>query len=266
MNIFDSHCHLDDRTYARDLEKVLQRARRAGVTRMMTIGINQRTSALAVSLAQSHTGVYASVGVHPHDVKNCDESILQDLIILSKNKEVRAWGEIGLDFNRMYSPGKDQEKWFRRQLEIADQLDLPMIFHERDSHGRFLEMLKNNCGNNINGVVHCFSGNHVELDHYLELGLHIGITGIITMKSRGTPLREMASLIPANRLLVETDAPYLTPSPERNRSQRNEPAFVKSVLLKLAEVRDTDPAALAKTVWDNTCRLYNIESCGTGYR
>ncbi len=135
-----------------------------------------------------------------------------------------------------------------------------MIFHERDSHGRFLEMLKNNCGNNINGVVHCFSGNHVELDHYLELGLHIGITGIITMKSRGTPLREMVPLIPANRLLVETDAPYLTPSPERNRSKRNEPAFVKSVLLKLAQVRDTDPAALAKTVWDNTCRLYNIES------
>jgi len=264
MNIFDSHCHLDDKTYSRDLEKVLQRARSAGVTRMMTIGINKRTSALAVSLAQSHTGVYASVGVHPHDVKNCDESILQDLIILSKNKEVRAWGEIGLDFNRMYSPGKDQEKWFRRQLEIAERLDLPMIFHERDSHGRFLEMLKNNCGNNINGVVHCFSGNHVELDHYLELGLHIGITGIITMKSRGTPLREMVPLIPANRLLVETDAPYLTPSPERNRSRHNETAFVKSVLLKLAEARKEDPADLAQVVWENTNRLYRINSKNFG--
>ena len=260
MKLFDSHCHLDDRTYARDLEKVFQRAHRADVTRMMTIGINKRTSMIAVSLAQSHREIYASVGVHPHDVKNCDESILQELVNLAQNKEVRAWGEIGLDFNRMYSPRKDQEKWFGRQLEIAGQLDLPMIFHERDSNGRFLEMLLNNCGPTIKGVVHCFSGTPEELRNYLDLGLHIGITGILTMKSRGTQLRGMVPAIPADRLLVETDAPYLTPSPERNRHRRNEPAFVKSVLLKLAEVRDTDPAALAKTVWDNTCRLYNIES------
>ena len=259
MNIFDSHCHLDDRTYARDLEKVLQRARNAGVNRMMTIGINKRTSTIAVSLAQSHSEIYASVGVHPHDVKNCDESILQDLIILSKNKEVRAWGEIGLDFNRMYSPGEDQEKWFRRQLEIAGQLDLPMIFHERDSHGRFLEMLLNNCGPTIKGVVHCFSGTPEELRNYLDLGLHIGITGILTMKSRGTQLREMVRQIPAERLLVETDAPYLTPSPERNRFRHNEPAFVKSVLLKLAEVRNENPGQLAQIIWENTNRLYRID-------
>ena len=149
MKIFDSHCHLDDRAYARDLEKVIQRAHSAGVTRMMTIGVNKRTSNIAVSLARSHPEIYASVGVHPHDVKNCDESILQDLVNLAQNKEVRAWGEIGLDFNRMYSPREDQEKWFRRQLEIADQLNLAMIFHERDSGGRFLEMLKNNGGINM---------------------------------------------------------------------------------------------------------------------
>ena len=135
-----------------------------------------------------------------------------------------------------------------------------MIFHERDSNGRFLKMLKNNCEKNINGVVHCFSGTRKELNHYLDLGLHIGITGIITMKSRGTHLREMAPLIPANRLLVETDAPYLTPSPERNRHRRNEPAFVKSVLLKLAQVRKEGPAELSQTVWDNTCRLYGLEA------
>jgi len=260
MKIFDSHCHLDDKTYHRDLEKTLERARSAGVTRMMTIGIDKRTSALAVSLAQSHTGIFASVGVHPHDVKNCGESILQELVSLAQNKEVRAWGEIGLDFNRMYSPQEDQEKWFRRQLEIAGQLKLAMIFHERDSSGRFLEMLKNNTPNNIAGVVHCFSGTREELEQYLDLGLHIGITGIITMKSRGTQLREMAPAIPADRLLVETDAPYLTPTPERNRHRRNEPAFVKSVLLKLAEVRQEDPEELARAVWENTCRLYNIET------
>jgi TatD DNase family protein len=260
MNIFDSHCHLDDRTYACDLEKVLQRAHRAGVTRMMTIGINKRTSTIAVSLAQSHSEIHASVGLHPHDVKNCDESILQELVNLAQNKAVRAWGEIGLDFNRMYSPRQDQEKWFGRQLEIAGQLDLPMIFHERDSNGRFLTMLQEFDKNSVNGVVHCFSGSREELNHYLDLGLHIGITGIITMKSRGTQLREMVAAIPADRLLVETDAPYLTPSPERNRHRRNEPAFVKSVLLKLAEARREDPAELAQVIWENTCRLYGLEA------
>ena len=259
MKIFDSHCHLDDKTYNQDLDKTLERARSAGVARMMSIGINKRTSAMAVSLAQSHSEIYASVGVHPHDVKNCDESILQELVDLAQKKEVRAWGEIGLDFNRMYSPRQDQEKWFGRQLEIAGQQNLPMIFHERDSNGRFLEMLKINCGQAVNGVVHCFSGTREELSHYLDLGLHIGITGIITMKSRGVHLREMAPEIPADRLLVETDAPYLTPSPERNRHRRNEPAFVRSVLLKLAEVRGEDPAELAETIWGNTCRLYNLD-------
>ena len=121
-------------------------------------------------------------------------------------------------------------------------------------------MLKNNCSATINGVVHCFSGTFEELRRYLELVLHIGITGILTMKSRGAQLREMVSTIPANRLLVETDAPYLTPSPERNRHKRNEPAFVKSVLLKLAEVRGIDPEELSEVVWENTCKLYNIES------
>ena len=258
MQIFDSHCHLDDKSYKRDLKKVLDRAQNAGVNRIMTIGINKRTSEIAVSLAQSHDGIYASVGVHPHDVKNCNDTTLKHLVNLSENKEVRAWGEIGLDFNRMYSPREDQEKWFRRQLEIAGQLDLPMIFHERDSSGRFFEMLNNNCDKSINGVVHCFSGTRDELEKYLDLGLHIGITGILTMKSRGAQLREMVLNIPVDRILIETDAPYLIPTPERNRHRRNEPAFVKSVLLKLAEVRGTDPGQLAKVIWENTCRLYNV--------
>ena len=260
MQIFDSHCHLDDKSYKRDLKKVLDRAQNAGVNRIMTIGINKRTSEIAVSLAHSHDGIYASVGVHPHDVKNCNETTLKHLVNLSENKEVRAWGEIGLDFNRMYSPRDDQEKWFRRQLDIAGQLDLPLIFHERDSNGRFLEMLNNNCNKRINGVVHCFSGTRDELDKYLDLGLHIGITGILTMKGRGDQLREMVLNMPVDRILIETDAPYLTPTPERNRHRRNEPAFVKSVLMKVAEVRGTDPEQLAKVIWENTCRLYNISA------
>jgi len=260
MQIFDSHCHLDDKSYSKDLNAVLKRARKAGVARMMTIGVNGPTSEQAVSLAGSYEDVYASVGVHPHDVKNCSESVLRYLAGLAESPRVRAWGEIGLDFNRMYSPGKDQEKWFERQLEIAGRLKLPLIFHERDSHGRFLEIIKSGGPAEINGVVHCFSGSRQELEEYLALGLHIGITGILTMPSRGAQLREMAPLIPAERLLVETDAPYLIPAPEKNHSRRNEPAFVKSVLLKLAEVRNEQSEALAKTVWINTCRLYGLET------
>ena len=259
MKIFDSHCHLDDKSYAKDLNAVIDRARNDGVVRMMTIGVNKKTSAQAVSLAQSHTGFYASVGIHPHDVKNCNESILQDLINLAKNEKVRAWGEMGLDFNRMYSPRKDQELWFKKQLEIADKLDLPMIFHERDSNGHFLAILKNHKYTAMKGVVHCFSGNQDELNQYLSLGLHIGITGILTIKSRGAQLRELVPGIPADRLVVETDAPYLVPAPEKNRNRRNEPAFVKSVLLKLAEVRNEDPEDLAQTIWNNTNRLYGID-------
>jgi TatD DNase family protein len=258
MNIFDSHCHLDDKSYSRDLDAVLERARKAGVMRMMTIGVNGQTSGQAVSLADSYEGVYASVGVHPHDVKNCSDSVLHYLAGLAESHQVHAWGEIGLDFNRMYSPRKDQEKWFERQLEIGGRLGLPLIFHERDSNGRFLEIIKSRGLAEMNGVVHCFSGNRQELDQYLDLGLHIGITGIITMKSRGAQLRELAPIIPAERLLVETDAPYLVPAPEKNHSRRNEPAFVKSVLLKLADVRKDDPDQLARIVWQNTCQLYGL--------
>jgi TatD DNase family protein len=259
MNIFDSHCHLDDKTYTSDFGKILERANRAGVTRMMTVGIDEITSRTAVLLAESHDGIFASVGVHPHDAGNCNQSVLKVLLQLAQRPKVCAWGEIGLDFNRMYSPRRDQEKWFGRQLEIAGELDLPMIFHERDSNGRFLEILKRHKQNGWKGVVHCFSGNQIELEQYLNLGLNIGITGIITMKSRGAHLRKLVQLIPADRLLVETDAPYLTPAPEKNHTRRNEPAFVKSVLLKIAAVRSEDPAKLAQNIWENTCRLYGLK-------
>jgi TatD DNase family protein len=172
---------------------------------------------------------------------------------------VKAWGEIGLDYNRMYSPRKDQERWFIRQLEIADELSLPIIFHERDSNGRFLEILENHLKIEQSGVIHCFSGTPKELQSYLSLGFYIGITGIVTLKERGANLRKMLLQIPAERLLVETDAPYLTPAPEKKHTRRNEPAFVKSILLKLAEVRNEDPDFLAKIIWENTCSLYNLE-------
>jgi len=258
MQLFDSHCHLDDKQYNRDFNGVLKRADTAGVKCMLTVGVNHKSSTQAVSLAESNPGVYASVGVHPHDAGHCGAATLDFLIKLAENSKVKAWGEIGLDFNRMYSPRKDQEGWFINQLKAADEINLPTIFHERDSQGRFLEILKAHTPKTRKGVVHCFSGNTIELKQYLELGLCVGITGIVTMKKRGETLRSMIPNIPVERLVIETDAPYLTPAPEKNRTRRNEPAFVKSVLLKIAEVRQQDPEELADIIWGNTCRLYNI--------
>jgi TatD DNase family protein len=139
-------------------------------------------------------------------------------------------------------------------------MKLPVIFHERDSNGRLIDILKSHFKTSQNGVVHCFSGSEDELEQYLDLGLYIGITGILTIKGRGSDLRKMAPLIPEDRILIETDAPYLTPTPERNHTQRNEPAFVRSVLFKLANVMGEDPASLAETLWNNTCRLYGVKS------
>lgn len=259
MKLFDSHCHLDDRAYDKDIDKVIKQAKNAGVAAAMIVGIDKNSSSKAVAIAESYEGFYASIGIHPHHAKAVDETSLNFLNRLAENPKVLAWGEIGLDYNRMYSPKKDQEKWFVKQLEMADEHNLPVIFHERDSHGRFYEILKNHFHKGRDGVIHCFSGNKTELKQYLDLDLYIGITGILTIKSRGANLRNLVPYIPVEYILIETDAPYLTPAPEKNRTHRNEPAFVRSVLLKLAEVREEDPEYLSDAIWENTCRLFRLE-------
>ncbi|MEW6673508.1 MAG: TatD family hydrolase [Thermodesulfobacteriota bacterium] len=258
MKLFDTHCHLDDRAFKNDIKEVISRARAAGVCAMMTVGTDKQSSLKAVSLAETTPGLFASVGTHPHDAKDVGETDLDFMRTLAGNPKVKAWGEIGLDFNRMYSPREIQEHWFVAQLLIADELGLPIIFHERDSGGRLIEILKQYPNSERKGVVHCFSGNKQELMQYLEMGFYIGITGILTLKDRGAGLRELSRSIPPDRLVVETDAPYLAPAPEKNQARRNEPAFVKSVFFKLAEVRGDDPEILASLVWENSCRLYHV--------
>jgi TatD DNase family protein len=258
IKLFDSHCHLDDRSFVKDLDEVIMQAKQAGVEKIMVVGISQKSCRMALKLAENYQGIYASVGIHPHDVKDCTEEVLDSLKKLAENKRVKAWGETGLDFNRMFSPRALQEKWLVRQIELAHELGLPLIFHERDSKGRFGEMVKTHLGSDAKGVVHCFSGNKKELFDYLEMGLYIGITGIITIESRGRELRKLVSEIPSDRILIETDAPYLTPAPQKNKTRRNEPAFVGSVLMKIAEVRKEDPEKLSLKIWENTHRLYGI--------
>jgi TatD DNase family protein len=258
MKLFDSHCHLDDGSYHKDLETVIHRAKQNGIENMMTVGIDQETSIRGIEITDKFKDVYASVGVHPHRASSCSDQVMKKLTDLAKNTRVRAWGETGLDFNRMYSPRDDQEKWFVRQIQTADERQLPLILHERDSQGRLLEILKTHPNKNRRGVVHCFSGNRLELDAYLDLGFYIGVTGILTLQKRGADLRNLVRHIPLKKLLIETDAPYLTPAPQKNKTRRNEPAFVKSVLLKLAEIRDLASDELADITSSNAKRLFNI--------
>ncbi len=259
MKLFDSHCHLDDSVYDKDRGEVIERAHQNDVVAMMIAGVNRSSVQKAVDLARRNPPLYAAVGVHPHDAQHCSDDDLKTFRHLAAGPKVRAWGEIGLDFNRMYSPAKDQEYWLLRQLEMADDLKLPVIFHERDTHGRLLELLKAHPNPNRTGVIHCFSGTRPEMEQYIKLGFHIGITGILTIQKRGEDLRGLAPHIPADRILIETDAPYLTPAPQKNKTRRNEPAFVKSVLLRLAEVRQDDPEILCESIFQNTCRLYRIQ-------
>lgn len=259
MRIFDSHCHLNLDSYAKDLPEIIERARGAGVEAMMIVGITADESRRAIQIAEQFSGCYASVGIHPHDADSCSKEQLKTLKQLARSGVVKAWGETGLDFNRMHSPQKTQEKWFVSQLEAAEELGLPLIFHERDSGGRFLEILTAHYGGGQGrGVVHCFSGTSQELAAYLEMGFFIGITGILTMEKRGGELRSQVKEVPAGRMVIETDAPFLTPVPQKNHSRRNEPAFVRSVLERLAAELGMPLEKLADTLWQNTCRLYRI--------
>ncbi len=260
MILFDSHCHLDDKSYDDDLKDVIERAENDNVNAMMLAGVNIETCLKAVEIAKKYKNIITSVGIHPHDAKKCSKDVLSTLTdIAKKNSCVKAWGETGLDYNRMFSPAKAQEECFVAQLEMAGILDLPLIFHERDSNGRFFDILKSEAPQSRKGVIHCFSGTKNELFKYLDLNYYIGITGILTLLKRGEYLRSLVPNIPENRILIETDAPYLAPAPQKNKTRRNEPAFVKSVLLKLAEIRNADPDELSQIIFDNTNTFYNVE-------
>ena len=258
MNIFDSHCHLDDATLWNRIGEVVKNAENVGVMGMMAPGIDVETSIRLAGLTERFSGIYAAVGIHPNHSLETTEEMLTELRKWAGHEKVTAWGEIGLDFNRPWCPHDIQEKWFVRQLEIAAELALPVILHERNTQGALLAVLQSFSPSDIKGVLHCFSGSEEELHRYLELGLHIGITGIITHSERGEALRQMLPRIPLERILIETDAPYLTPAPLRNRYKQNEPAFVIEVLRKIAALLQMPEDVLAAIFWENTGRLFDI--------
>lgn len=258
MKLFDTHSHINDKQFRNDVDQVINRAHKAGVSAMMVAGYSLPTSRIALKIAKKNPGCFASVGVHPHNAKEITDKTVEELTDMAKEPEVKALGEFGLDFNRMFSPKDVQEFWFIRQLELADELQLPVIIHERDTEGRLLTLLQQHHNPERQGVIHCYGGTRKELPAYLEMGYYIGVTGIITQGQRGRDLQEMVGMIPTDKLVIETDCPYLTPHPEKKQFRRNEPAFVKSVMLKIASLLGRDPEELARSVWYNSLELYNI--------
>lgn len=244
-----------------DLQAVLTRARAAGVVRELVTGTDVAHSVAASELARRHDGeLFATAGVHPHAAAAVTAGWREQLLKLTGQAVVRAVGETGLDFNRDYSPRPDQENVFVAQLELAAECGLPVFLHERDSGGRFFELLEPLAGDLDGGVLHCFTGSERDLDRALEAGLYIGVTGWICDERRGGPLQALAKRIPSERLLIETDAPWLLPRTLRPRpkSRRNEPCWLPWVLAMLADCRDEDPVALAATTTANACRLFRL--------
>jgi TatD DNase family protein len=212
----DSHAHLEMEEFDKDREQVLERALKGGVTRVVTIGTDLPSSRKAVELGNKYNFIFPAVGCHPHHAKDCDGEILEELRRLAEEPGVVAWGEIGLDFYKLYSDRENQLPLFEEQLELASEIDLPVIIHDRDAHEEILAILKKHRSARQRGVIHCFSGNHAIAMEFIALGFSISIPGTVTYKN-AHDIQEVAARIPMDRLLVETDAPYLSPVPMRGK-------------------------------------------------
>lgn len=255
---FDSHCHLNDEEFATDADEVLVRARAAGVEEMLVAGYDLSSSQQAMKLATDHPGVYAAVGVHPHDAKTVTPAVLREVEKMLDREEVVALGEIGLDFHYDYSPREAQKAVFRSFLELAKKKDKPVIIHDREAHGETLAILEEVAalhGGGFCGVMHCYAASPEMLPAFLTLGFYISVAGPLTFKNTKR-LPEVVSLVPEDRLLIETDSPYLTPCPYRGR--RNEPMYVKEVARRVAEIWGKNIREVAEVTRNNARRCFRI--------
>ena len=242
-NLVDTHCHIDFHQYDQDREIVLERAWRAGLTRILVPGIDIKTSQDAVDFSESYDQIYAAVGLHPNSSDLWDSWIMNSLEIMSQREKVVAIGEIGLDYYRHKAPRKHQIHVFKQQLKLAQEKLLPVVIHTRnasfDDHSCIIDLIKilsgRNCKMKYPGVVHSYSGNLTEADELINMGFFIGITGPITYKN-AIELREVVEAVPLENLLIETDGPFL--APQQKRGKRNEPAYVRFVAEKISEVRN----------------------------
>src|SRR4030067_3023864 len=232
--VFDSHAHLEMPEFKKDLEEVIQRAKASGVEYIFTVGTENKDWMRALEIAHSHPSVYAILGVHPHNAREIDEETYPTLRKLCADDKVRAYGEIGLDFYRNLSPRDIQMKRFREQIQFAKELRLPIVVHDREAHQETLEILKSEKAGENGGIIHCFSGDEEMAKACIDMGFYISIPGSITYKN-AERFREIVKSLPLETLLVETDAPFLTPVPFLGK--RNEPSYVRYTAEKEGEIK-----------------------------
>lgn len=260
MNLVDIGVNLAHDSFDSDRAEVIARAREAGVARMIITGSSLQSSAAALQLAAGDPGLFATVGVHPHHATEVDAAHFPELAAMAAQPGAVAVGECGLDFFRDFSPRERQEEAFQLQLELAMQTGLPVFLHQRDAHDRFIAIL-DECGTKLPaGVAHCFTGGPRELADYLDRGLHVGITGWICDERRGDALREAARFMPLDRVMIETDAPYLLPRDlaPKPPSRRNEPWHLAHVLNALAQLMEISPERLAEATTHNAETLFGL--------
>ncbi|MEG0639453.1 MAG: YchF/TatD family DNA exonuclease [Clostridia bacterium] len=256
MNLFDSHCHLEDEGFADDRPEVLLRMAQAGVNRCILAGSDMLTSEEIVKLARENKMIYGVVGIHPHEAKGYEAGDLQQLAAWQREPKIVGLGEIGLDYFYDSSPREKQREVLEKQLKLAYELGVPAVFHVRDAHGDMLELLHAHRTELPAGVLHCYTGSVESAKQYLDMGFYLSFAGSITFKN-AAKLPEVAKFCPKDRLLVETDSPYLAPVPMRGK--RNEPSFVRYVAQTVADLRGVTAEELAQTAADNTCRLFGIK-------
>jgi TatD DNase family protein len=255
VELFDTHAHLHFPDFAPDLDDVLARARAAGVRRMVTIGTDAVTSRAAIAIAERDPDVWASVGLHPHDAEHGDDALFAELERLAASPRVVALGEMGLDFFRNLSPRPAQEHALRRQLALARRLRKPALIHCRDAHAETLAILAEERVNEVGGIMHCFSGDVQVVRRCLDLGLWISLAGPVTYPN-ARALPEVARFVPADRLVVETDCPYLPPQPYRGK--RNEPSYLVVTAARVADLRQEPLETLGPLMADNARRLFGL--------
>lgn len=258
--LVDSHAHLDHEQFAGDLDAVIQRAQAAGVRWIVTIGSDLASSEAAVQLAASYPCVYATVGIHPHDAVQFDEDAYRRMRELAAHPRVVAIGEIGLDYYYDHSPRPVQRAAFIRQLALARETGLPFVVHNREADADTMAILRD-WAPDLPGLMHSFAGSEAMLEECLAMGYMVSTGGMVTFRNADA-IRAVMAQVPLDRLLVETDSPYLTPVPLRGR--RNEPAYVQYVVAFLGEWRGVDPQHLAAVTTANACRFFRLPSVGDG--
>ena len=256
MKIIDTHCHLNDETLFKELNNVISRALNAGVEKMVVVGWDKSSSELAIRIAEQYDFIYAVIGFHPENVFDIDEKVLYETLNLYKHPKVVGIGEIGLDYHWTKEPDKRelQKEYFIKQIEFANKVGLPISIHSRDAFNDTLEILKQHKPKH-GGVMHCYSGSVENLNDIFNLNLYIGIGGPVTFTNAKTP-KEVVAEAPIDRIVVETDCPYLSPHPLRGTV--NEPANISLIVDAIADARGMSKKHLLDVLYQNSCKLFNL--------